>query len=134
MRPFTAGELAGMTATQEGAMMDECVILTHTVTGTGPRGSPIVDYVPAAGATPCGLGHSKTDRELMGDAALGTQVAEFDGTLRLPKDTVINTRDRVRITKRFGVAVDPVVYEIVGTPRLGPSGLLGRVKRVTNGQ
>ncbi len=122
-----------MTATQYAAMMDQCVILRYTESGQDARGYPVVTFV--AGETVCcGLEHSKTDQEAMLDAAKGTQVAMFDGSLRLPKDTVINTRDRVRIIKRFGAAVDPVSYEIVGTPRLGPSGLLARVKRVTNGE
>jgi hypothetical protein len=132
MRSFSTAELAGMQATQETAMMDRCTILSFTAGAADERGLPTVTYVAAATNVPCGLQHSRQNDEAMGETGAGTQVPMFDGTLRLPISTVIKATDRVSITHRFGVALAAAeLYELVGNPRRGPSGLLGRVKRVT---
>lgn len=69
-------------------------------------------------------------RELQGM----TEVARFDGELRLPVDTAIDDIDRVRITHRYGVALaTPRVYELAGDARRGPSGLVVQLVEVTDG-
>jgi hypothetical protein len=134
MRAFSIAELSSMQATQVAAMMDCCDIMTHTPGAADERGLPAVTYPVSATGVPCGFEHSKTDREFMGATRAGTQVPTYDGSLRLPINTVITERDRVRITARFGVTeTTPTIYEVVGLPRKGPSGLYVRLNKLTFG-
>jgi hypothetical protein len=121
-----------MQRTQQDHMMDRCTVLSRKESAEpNARGYKTPRYVETCFCVPCGLQHSKTNTEAMLKSAEGTQVPMFDGSLRLPLATDISGLDRVRITHRFGVAVDDgELLEIVGEPRRGPSGLYANVKRV----
>lgn len=130
MREFSVTELDRMEVTQEAVMQDTCELLTFVEVedeyGVPQKVWSVLDTLQ------CGLSHSATNSEGMLDAEGGTQVPIETRTLRLPADTVVSNLMRVRITHRFNVEQDdPVTYEIIGDPQLGPSGLLVQVERVT---
>lgn len=105
-------------------MQDTAIIMTY-VAGTGDYG-----YAKSytTGATVV-CGYQAKAKEVMQD----TQVVMTDVILRMPIDTVISNRDRVKVTKRFGVAITPETYEILGAPERGPSGLVLKLRKVTDG-
>lgn len=128
MQVFSVDELSLMQTYQEAAMQDTCVIEQYGET-TDEYNNPNPFYTDSD-ALDCGLEHLNP-REVHGTG----QVPIIDARLRLPLDTEIDTRDRIRITYRFGVALTtPERYEIIGQPRRGPSGLVIDLKKHTGGQ
>lgn len=127
MRAFTPGELAGLRKAQEAAMMDRCTILAYHDGTPGAYGKPRQEYIPGANVA---CGYDATARKEVMD---GAQTAITDARLRLPLGTAISHLDRLRITHRLGVLLDTQpVYEIIGEPRQGPSGLLLNLRSVTD--
>lgn len=119
MIPLLPGEIAQMRVTQQAAMMDTCRRLVWTYIGDDELGNPIYDYVPGATLV-CGLNPDPAT-ELAGD----TQLTVADARLRLPIGTVLDNRDRLEILTRNGEALSPtLVYEILGQPRRGVTGLI----------
>lgn len=126
MRHFTTTELARMQGLQESAMQDTCVVLTHQA-NTGDYGYGVPGY---ASGVPIPCGFNPKAREVMGD----TEIALTDGSLRLPLNTAVTNLDRVILTHRFDVQLVPgEVYEIMGVPERGPSGLRLNLRVVTDG-
>jgi hypothetical protein len=125
VRHFTPGELTSMRAVQESAMQDTCVVQTAGSGAKDEYGYPAqawVDGQPVA----CGFGQ-QSRREFMGQA----QVGEKSLTLRIPSGTAVTRLDRIKITHRLGVALPvPEIYEIVGEPHSGPTGMLLNLRRV----
>jgi head-tail adaptor len=119
--------LAGLQATQEAAMQDECVLLERTSASSDAYGMPVKGYTDGD-TVECGLDDAPK-KEQMGSA----EVPAADAILRLPlaAEADIANVDRVRITKRFGAAITPVVYEFLSRPRRGPSGLTVRLALTT---
>jgi hypothetical protein len=134
MRAITPAELDRMAEVQASAMMDACELLRRSEGAPDAYGLPSVTYTVIA-TSACGLEHSQikagASSESGGTERLGTQVPTEMRLLRLPKDAEVAHVDRIRLTKRLGFSITPVVYEIVGTPQLGPSGLLATVQKVT---
>jgi len=127
MLPFNTDELTRMQAAQQAGMMDTCIVSTFAAGETDPYGEPSQSWTDGA-ATRCGL-NMATQREVMD----GTQVVLADAVLRLPIATVIGARDRVTVTHRFGVALNPVLnYEWIGEPMRGASGLRVNLRTRTN--
>ena len=124
MTGLRAGELTGLQTTQAGHMMDTCVRLVYS-SALDAYNIPQPTYTPGD-TLACGFNPSPS-RELM------NQVPEVEAVLRLSVDTVLDVRDRIRVTQRFGAAVTNEDYEIAGQPRRGPSGLLVPLKKVTDG-
>lgn len=130
MRAFSSGELSRLQATQETAMQDECQILDRTAPTTDDYGLPEETFTPGS-ALACGF-RPVVKEESMGES----QVAMIDAELRLPLSAEgdIASVDRIKITKRFRVTINPQpVYEVVGLPERGPSGLVLNLKLVTDG-
>lgn len=77
----------------------------------------------------CGLEHVRPRETLAsGDVPL------IDARLRLPIDTEIDERDRIRIEQRYGEALSKTqVFEIVGPVQCGPSGLVLLLRLVADG-
>lgn len=129
MRHFTADELERMRDTQDSAMMDECQRQVYGAGAAGSYGTP-----SASGWTPgatliCGFKPFSRKEEME-----GTQVVIVDAEMRLPIDTVLDNRDRLKLTKRHGEAISPQpLYEIIGEAERGPSGLRLRLGLVTDG-
>lgn len=131
MRAFSVDELSRMQDTQESAMMDTCQITRRVEAGFDPYGYPIDSYDDVVYTGVCGFDPS-SDREVME----GTQVSVVDAVVRLPLATIddFDNLDRVKITYRFGVDLsEPEVFEIIGSPERGPSGLVLDLRIVTDG-
>jgi hypothetical protein len=126
MRVFTATELSRMQVTQDSAMMDSCKILAYSAVADD-YGNAAETYT-AGDEMDCGFDPT-ANREVMDD----TQVVITDvALLRLPIDTVVSNLDRIQITKRHGVAVTAETYEIIGNKERGPSGLVLKLRLVTD--
>lgn len=124
---FTAAELAGMQEVQDGHMMDKCIILSYGET-VNAYGNPTPNWTEGAEMW-CGFQHV-TPREVQPSG----NVPDYDARLRLPIDTVIDPRDHVRITERHGEDITAERYQVIGSPRRGPSGLYLNMKLVTDGR
>lgn len=124
---FSTLDLAGMQAAQDAHMMDTCTIDVYTIGSTDAYGAPVPTW-PAGSPLSCGFHVFKVD-EVLGQ----TMVPTADAQVRLPIGTALGAKDRITVTKRFGVAVTNVSYVIVGDAVRGPSGLVVNLKRVSDG-
>lgn len=124
---FSPGELDDMRDVQEAHMMDSCLIAEPSVT-TDDYNNEVESYNwTAAPQSPCGFDADPKPEVL-------NQVPMSEVVIRLPHDTEISNRARIRITKRFGEREDnPITYSVVGMPEKGPSGLRVWLKKVTDG-
>ena len=124
---FSPGELQDMQGVQEAHMMDTCLIAEPAKT-TGTYNLQVDGWNWAqAEESDCGFDASPS-KELL------DQVPSSTAVVRLPIATVISHQARIRITHRFGVSLDtPVTFDVIGTPRQGPSGLLVWLANVTDG-
>lgn len=127
---FDADDLTFMQATQEAAMQDTCVLLRYTELDPDVYGNVRHQY-EEGDSSDCGF-----DPTASNEVMEGTQVAVTDAVVRLPiaLHGQIDQFDRVKITHRFGVALDsPPTYELIGLPERGPSGLVVNLRLVTDG-
>lgn len=123
---FSLNDLAAMRAAQTAHMMDTCTILVYSQDAQDDRGMPAETWT-AGSATSCGL-RLQTPRELLE----GTDVPDVDAVLRLALTDTVNEHDRVRITHRYGEALaEPLLFEVVGDAKPGPSGQVVALRRVT---
>jgi len=108
-------------------MQDTCNILVYG-SMTDAYGNPKAVYT-AGGDVVCGLELVSPDEtQDTGDVPL------IDAKLRLPIDTDIDERDRIRITHRYDVDLDTLlVFEIDGPVKRGPSGLVVALRVVDDG-
>jgi hypothetical protein len=123
---FSAQELEDLDVVQTMHMMDTCLIAEPTVT-TNVYNLPEESFTwNPARKHACGFdGHPS--RELL------SQVPDSQAVVRLPIDTTITHRARVRITKRHGRTITPITFAVIGQPRQGPSGLLVWLTKITDG-
>lgn len=127
MLPFSMDELARMQAAQADGMQDRCTISHYSAGAVDAYGKPAPAWTADSAATACGL-NSSAHREVMD----GAQVVVTDAVLRLPIDTVIGARDRITVTQRFGAAITPQYFEVLGEPMRGPSGLRVNLRTLSN--
>lgn len=125
MNRFTGDELTAMRETQVSSLMDRCVIEHYGETANAYN-EMIATYADGVEMW-CGLdmrpGSERHNNKLVS--------LVYDATLRLAIDAVVDARDRIRITERFGEAVaDELVYEIAGPVQRGPSGVRILLKKV----
>jgi len=129
MRQFTTGELGRLQGTQDGHMQDTCVILTRSTAADGYNW-PVESWANGI-ETICGLNFDPQN-----EAMQASQVSEIDLEMRLPlgRESLVTVTDRVKITKRYGVTISlQPVYEVISGPDRGPSGLVVKLKQVTDG-
>lgn len=125
MNVFSASELAALQATQRSAMQDSCRILRYSAV-TDDYGNPAPVYT-AGGEIACGVEMLERQAgEMFGSA----ETPAADVRLRLPISTVISNVDRVRITKRYGVTMTAVDYDVMQPAMRGPSGLVVMLRQV----
>jgi hypothetical protein len=126
---FTAAELSGMRDCQESFMADACQI--GTITTTQDAVGELVPGAPSyAAETACGLQMTGGLQSAEYRTSDGT-IVKADAKLRLPHDAVISVTNVVKITKRFGTAITPIVYEVMGVPAVGPTGVVCYLLQVT---
>jgi len=121
---FSKNELANMRAAQTAHMMDECTIQRYSQVYTS--GERIATYTDDPSSIMCGLDMQPGRENHRQDMTAVT----WDATLRLPLDTLIDPKDRIKIVKRFGEDITPLVYRIESPIWHGASGLRLRLKRV----
>lgn len=127
MKNFTNDQLASMQAKQKEMMQDTCRIQTYADGVTNEYGKPTPKWTEREIDIPCGVSFSNRQWE-----SQGTEESLIERVIRLPMDTIISQKDRVRVTHRFGVALtSPEVYEVLGEAIRGASGLRVNVRRVT---
>lgn len=119
MRHFTETELERMQSTQDSAMQDICVVLAYSEERDGYN-NPSPDYVARPSSTVCGLEYRRP-REVQDSG----RVPVIEIWLRMPLETVLDSRDRIRVTHRYGVELAPQpVFSVDGPVKRGPSGIL----------
>jgi head-tail adaptor len=99
-------------------MMDTCIVQAYSRT-LDTFGSPIEAYLDGSPIV-CGVEMTPGRENRRADM----NVERIDATVRLPIATVIKATDHVKVTHRFGVILSiPLVFEVIGEIRRGPSGL-----------
>lgn len=122
---FDANELADMRTAQTAHMMDTCK--RHVYSRTFDSfGDPVEAWTASSTSTACGL-DMKAGNEV--DKTTMTTV-NYDAILRLPIATILDPKDRIEITKRFGESITPVIYQIVSPIQRGPSGIRVLLRKV----
>ncbi len=121
MLPFSATELSQMRTTQTGAMQDMCRVLVYTGVADA-YGNPQPVFI-AGEPVECGFEPVRPrETQQSGD------VPRIDAHIRLPIATVLEERDRIRVSSRYNEELETVQdYEIVGPVKRGPSGLVVEV-------
>jgi hypothetical protein len=125
---FSATELAALGTTQTTWMQDACKIGVYS-SGVDSAGGPTSTYTYGAEIA-CGV-----------DTHVGKAARHYydsDGTylyadvfVRLPVGTTVGPFDRIKITKRFGVAVTNVEYDLMNPPEVGISAILCYGRKVS---
>lgn len=130
MRQFTSTELLHMQAAQDSAMQDTCHVLTYDTDADDadayglPNRSHMVEV-----SIECGL-KLVSPRE----AQARGEVPVINAIMRLPIGTEIDERNRIMVTHRYGVELDtPMMFEIEGPVRRGPSGIRLNLRKADNG-
>lgn len=118
-------DLVLLRATQQSVMFDTCKVLTYSST-TDALGNPVPAYTSGS-AISCGF-RTITAREIQESG----YVPILDGEMRLPVGTIITSKDRIQLTKRYGENITAQTYEIVGPAMMGPTGYRVSVKLVTD--
>lgn len=128
MTVFTTDEITGLQAAQEAFMQDSCQIGAHS--STQDALGELIDAFTYGSTTPCGF---KMDGGLQRSefrTADGT-VVYADAEMRLPHSAVVKPDDKVKLTARFGVPLAvALVYEVMGEPLVGPSGIVCYLRAV----
>lgn len=127
MRVLTVTEISRMQTTQQGSLHETVVVQRYSSVADS-YGNPTPTYTDQA-AISGGL-RFMTPREVQRTG----EVPIIDAELRLPISTVLDDRDRIKITHRYGTALAIVwVFELVAPPKRGPSGLVCQLRWVTDG-
>jgi hypothetical protein len=125
MTAFTTDELTAMRSAQQAHMMDTYVPQVYS-RAFDAFGQEVVTFTDGT-ASACGLDmRPGSERHTPGNT-----LTEYDATIRVAVGSTLTTKDRVKVTKRFGETLStPLVFEIVAPLQLGPSGCRFALKRV----
>lgn len=122
---FIAADLTNMRSCQDGHMMDVCNL--GTCTQTPDTYNQLVETFAYGADLVCGLDMRPGSERHTADKT----VINYDATVRLPIASSPSTKDRVKVTKRFGEALGvALVYNIVGPIQRGPSGVRLMLKKI----
>jgi hypothetical protein len=126
---FATDELTSLRTCQTAFMADSCQV--GTITKTQSATGDMVDGDPAyAAEVVCGLGQvSGFERSEYRNGAM--TIVKADAKIRLPYGTVIGATNVVKVTKRQGTAITPIVYEVMGEPAVGATGIVCYLRKVT---
>ena len=111
-------------------MMDACYVMTYQAAALNRYGKPEpARYESSVNTVACGLGYTQSSSTEHRD-----EVSTMRTAIRLPLDTLVTAKDRVKVIRRFGSALSQVgTYKVLGAIRRGPSGLTMNVALVTDG-
>jgi hypothetical protein len=120
-------ELASLREHAEASMLDACVLGTLAESGSGWGTSSAPTWTYATTEIACGVGPQQSDQVQDGSGATITHV-----DIRLPHGAAVTGQHRIKVTKRFGVALaTPEYYAIDGAPHSGVSAIICRTRRIT---
>ncbi len=122
MTSLSSTELSRMRDDAEETMYDLCVIGKYMRDEADGFNLPEDYWQDITDETACGFKTVK-NREAMGE----TEVVMIDAELRLPYDTDIDRRDRIRLTYRLGEFIEHAnqpVFRIVGQPVHGHAAIV----------
>jgi hypothetical protein len=124
---FNSAALTFMRSTQTGHMQDVAIRQAFSFTTNSMNEAVGAWDTTSTTEIPCGLDmRSGSERHGQNYTTL-----VFDASIRLPITTTIDTRDRIKITKRFGETLaTALIFEIVGPIQSGPSGIRLLLKRI----
>jgi head-tail adaptor len=123
---LTAGELALDRLDYLTTLNDICQIAARVQTQDS-YGEMVETWPSYATAIACGVTAPGGRVHIRGDAV----IVVTSTTVRLPLGTVIAAGDRLKITKRYGVALSPaLVYEVVGYPQIGPTAIIVELQEI----
>lgn len=129
MSLYTADELDALRDCQEAFMDDTCQI--GTVSRTASTTGELIEAAPTYGsATVCGF-EAKGGQERNEFRTEQGTVVYADAKLRLPHGTTVGPRYLVKLTKRHGTAITPVIYEVMGKPLEGTTGVVCYLRQVS---
>jgi hypothetical protein len=120
---FTAADLDWMRDAQDTHLPDTCMVQAYSRTFS--RGEAVEVWTDG-NAIPCGL-DMRPGSETHGAEMI---TVTWDATLRLSISTIVDPKDRIKVTRRFGEAITPLVFRIEGPVQRGPSGIRLRLRRV----
>lgn len=125
MNAFSIDELEAMQETQVSAMMDSCVLMRYSEAADALNA--MIPRWTDGPTSMCGV-DMRGGEERTGD---GRVIVKWEAMARLPINTILDLRDRIRIVARFRVPLDtPIVYQIVAPVQQGPSGLRVKLLKV----
>lgn len=108
-------------------MLDECVVMSYTAGARNEFNEPDAPTYTDSEPIQCGLDMRPSSERHSAEMT----AIQFDATLRLPIHTLLKETDRIRITARFGLYPDELIYEIASPIQRGPSGIRLILKKVT---
>jgi hypothetical protein len=112
-----------MKQTQESVMMDTCVLKRYSETFDAMH-HPVPAWTDGP-VLACGLDMTGGE-EVDGN---GRVLVRWSATLRLPRGTMLDLRDRIRVIGRLWMmSSNPIEYQIAGPAQEGPSGLVVRLQ------
>lgn len=119
MRPFATGETDRMQDSYEGGMQDACVLL---------RWQPgTKTYLADADETPCRF----RDATAVPAGSVFLASATTPGArVVLPQSVALGKNDRIRLTKRWQRAIDPIDYQQAGAVEPTALGQIVELRKV----
>ncbi|HEX9595911.1 MAG TPA: hypothetical protein VF982_03450 [Anaerolineales bacterium] len=137
IRPFSTGELGRLQLTQASAMQDEGQILAYSAGTADDYGLDSAKTYAAGQKWPCGFrARARREGSTHGESMNETEVGEQLSEVRLPleAESELTTPARFKLLQRFGeILTGALTFEVVGLPERGPSGLVLRLRLVTDG-
>jgi hypothetical protein len=115
---WSAEQLADLRAAQVALMDDACQV--GTIATTQNSIGELAAAAPSYGReVVCGIQMVTESRVAAEYRTAEGSIAKADARLRLPHGTAVTLHDVVKVTKRQGSAITPLVYEVVSEPAVG---------------
>lgn len=118
MTVFDTSDLTNMRTAQTDHMLDECYIQALTQT-TNTFGEVVNSWADSGSAIACGLDMRPGSETRNANKT----IVQYDAVLRLAITTTVDETQRIRVTKRFGESITPLVFDILSPIQRGPSGI-----------
>lgn len=125
--PFTTDDLAGLISTATSSLRDSCIIYRYSQGARDDHGKLIEVWTEDDHETACGFGPPNRSEQ---NSDTG-QIQKADAVLRLAAAETLTSYDRIQIVKKMGRAIDPEMYNVLGSPSAGPSAINVKLTRAT---
>lgn len=126
---FPEGDITRMQVAQQAHMPDTCHRSAYS-SSTNNYGEVVPAWTENTTDIVCGIqqGSGRISEQIQDDKTVVT----YDAIARLPisQAEVWNIKDKFILTKRFGVAITPITYDVAAPIQRGPSGIRLILKKV----